>query len=63
MNVMIDPFDVEPVVREEPGSCKELWWGKQLVGMRVSLKQAAPTMVNSLLDAAWWRKAPKRLLG
>ena len=37
-------------------------WGKQLVGVQVSLKHAAPTMVKSLLEAAWRRKAPKRLL-
>jgi hypothetical protein len=63
LNVMLDAFDVEPVVRDDPRSCEELWWGKQLVGVRVSLKQAAPTMVKALLEAAWRRKAPKRLLG
>ncbi|HET6311482.1 MAG TPA: MmcQ/YjbR family DNA-binding protein [Candidatus Nitrosotalea sp.] len=62
VNVMLDPFDVEPVLRDDPGSCEELMWGKQLVGVRVSLKQASPTMVRSLLEAAWRRKAPKRLL-
>jgi len=62
LNVMLDPFDVEPVLRHDPGSCEELMWGKQLVGVRVSLKQASPTMVRSLLEAAWRRKAPKRLL-
>jgi hypothetical protein len=59
---MLDPFDVEPALRDDPESCEELMWGKQLVGVRVSLKQATPTMVESLLEAAWRRKAPKRLL-
>jgi hypothetical protein len=63
LNVMLDPFDVEPAVREEPGSCEELLWGKQLVGVRVSLTQASPNIVKSLLESAWRRKAPKRLLG
>jgi hypothetical protein len=62
LNVMLDPFDVEPVVREEPGSCEELLWGKRLVGVRIALKRAAPTMVKQLLEAAWLRKAPKRLV-
>ena len=62
VNVMLDPFDVEPVVRDDPRSCEELMWGKQLVGVRVSSKQASPTMIKSLLEAAWRRKAPKRLL-
>ena len=61
-NLMIDPFDVEAAVRENPDSCTELWWGKQLSGVRVSLAQASPQMVEALLDAAWRRKAPKRLL-
>jgi hypothetical protein len=62
VNVMLDPFDVEPVVRDDPRSCEETMWGKQLVGVRVSLKQASPTMIKSLFEAAWRRKAPKRLL-
>jgi hypothetical protein len=63
VNVMLDPFDVEPVVRDDPETCEELMWGKRLAGVRVSLNHAAPTMVKSLLEAAWRRKAPKRLLG
>ena len=63
VNVMVDPFDVEPVVRNDPATCEELMWGKRLAGVRVSLKHAAPIMVKSLLEAAWRRKAPKRLLG
>jgi hypothetical protein len=63
VNVMLGPFDVEPVVRNDPGTCEELMWGKRLAGVRVSLKHAAPTMVKSLLEAAWRRKAPKPLLG
>lgn len=62
LNVMIDAFDVESVVRESPDSCEELWWGKKLSGVRVSLRHVAPAMVETLLEAAWRRKAPKRLL-
>jgi hypothetical protein len=61
VNVMIDPFDVDAAVRMEPDSCEELWWGKKLAGVRVSLSGAAPPMVETLLRAAWKRKAPKRL--
>jgi hypothetical protein len=62
LNVMIDPFDVDAVVRENPESCEELWWGKKLRGVRVSLRGAAPRMVQALLEVAWQRKAPKQLL-
>jgi hypothetical protein len=62
LNVMIDPFDVDAVVRENPEFCEELWWGKELRGVRVSLRKAAPQTVKALLAAAWRRRAPKQLL-
>ena len=61
VNVMIDPFDVDAAVRTEPDFCKELWWGKKLAGVRVSLPDASQSMVETLLRASWKRKAPKRL--
>ena len=61
LNVMIDPFDVDAVVRADPESCVELMWGKEVRGVRVSLPKAAPAMVEELLRTAWQRKAPKRL--
>ena len=62
LNVMIDPFDVEAVAREDPDTCEELRWGKEVRGVRVSLNNASSTMVETLLETAWRRKAPKRLL-
>ena len=61
LNVMIEPFDVEAVVRDEPAACTELWWGKQLRGVRVSLPVAPPELVGRLLEVAWRRRAPRRL--
>jgi hypothetical protein len=61
LNVMIDPFDVEAVVRDDPDTCEELRWGKEIRGVRVSLNKAGSTMVETLLETAWRRKAPKRL--
>lgn len=61
LNVMIDPFDVDAVVRAEPESCAEILWGKQVRGVRVTLPKASPAMVEELLRVAWKRKAPKRL--
>ena len=61
LNVMIDPFDVEAVVREDPDACEELRWGKEIRGVRVSLNKAGSSMVETLLETAWRRKAPKRL--
>jgi hypothetical protein len=61
LNVMIEPFDVEAVVRDEPAACSELWWGKQVRGVRVFLPAASPELVRRLLEVAWRRKAPRRL--
>lgn len=61
VNVMIDPFDVDAAIRAAPESCEELWWGKELRGVRVSLPKANPRMIDRLLREAWKRKAPKGL--
>jgi hypothetical protein len=62
LNVMIDPFDVESAVREEPEACTELLWGKKVSGVRVELAKASRELVGDLLEAAWRRKVPRRLL-
>lgn len=59
---MIDPFDVDAAVREDPAVCHELKWGKDVKGVKVSLDGATPRMVEALIAAAWRRKAPKRLV-
>jgi hypothetical protein len=62
LNVMIDPFDVEAAVREEPEACSELWWGKEVRGVRVDLQKASREVVANLLEVAWRCKAPRRLI-
>jgi hypothetical protein len=41
---------------------EKLLWGKRVVGLRVSLAKAKAPLVKRLLEQAWSRKAPKRLL-
>ncbi len=48
-------------VAEDGTAFQELWWGKQLKGVRVSLSVARPERVAELLEEAWRRRAPKRL--
>ncbi|TMG68698.1 MAG: MmcQ/YjbR family DNA-binding protein [Chloroflexi bacterium] len=62
MNVMIDPFDVESAVLEEPDACSELRWGKKVSGVQVDLRRASPELLGDLLEAAWRRRAPRRVL-
>jgi hypothetical protein len=61
LNVMLDAFDVDGVLRKFPSSCEELWWGKKLSGVRVELRAATPELMRELLAAAWRRKAPSSL--
>jgi hypothetical protein len=61
VNVMIDPFDVDGVVRDNPKSCEELRWGKEVRGVRVALRTASRDVVGALLRSAWRRMAPKSL--
>lgn len=58
---MSDPLEVDGVVRADPESCAVLLWGKEVRGVRVSLPNASPPMVEELLRRAWKRKAPKCL--
>ena len=61
LNVMIDPFDVEAAVREQPNSCEQLLWGREVRGVSVRLGAASLELLGDLLEAAWRRKAPKRV--
>ena len=61
LNVMIDPFEVDAAVREQPDSCELLLWGREVRGVRVRLDAASLELLGDLLKAAWRRKAPKRV--
>ena len=61
LNVMIDPFDVDAVVRENPESCSQLWWGNEVGGVQVTLPKAPRKLVTALLESAWRMKAPRHV--
>ena len=44
-----------------PEWVEKLWWGKKVVGVRVSLPPADPAFVAKLLTEAWTAKAPASL--
>lgn len=62
LHVFVDEEQRETALAMEPGCLEKLHWGKQVVGLRVTLSKAKPKFVESLLRKAWARKAPKRLL-
>jgi len=62
LHVMLGPDETDVAVSTAPRACEELWWGKQLAGVRVKLAAADPDLLAGLLTEAWRRKAPRRLL-
>ena len=61
LNVMVAESEARAAVAESP-ACRLLWWGKKLSGVRVELTAADAGLVEDLLDEAWRRRAPARLL-
>ena len=63
MNVMLDEGGILTVVEREPAACEEVWWGKRLAAVGVTLALADRELLLDLLTDAWEGKAPPRLLG
>lgn len=61
MNVMVDQPGILTAVQAHPDICTEVWWGKRLSAVRVSLAAADHALLAELLEDAWERKAPARL--
>jgi hypothetical protein len=62
LHVFVDEDEVRASVAEDPTTFEELWWGQRLIGVRVRLATADPGRVGELLEEAWRRKAPKRVV-
>ena len=61
IHVFVDDDQREPALAKHPEFIEKLWWGKKVCGLRILLAKAAPEVVESLVRAAWSRKAPRRL--
>ncbi len=59
---MLDEGGILTAVHREPETCEEVWWGKRLAAVRVTLGRVDAEMLANLLAEAWESKAPKRLL-
>ena len=62
MNVMLDEAGILTAVEALPEACAEVWWGKRLSAVRVTLAGVDAEALGELLADAWERRAPKRLL-
>jgi hypothetical protein len=62
MNVMLDEGGVRTAVESAPAACEEVWWGKRLTAVGVTLARADRDLLVDLLTDAWEHKAPRRLV-
>ena len=61
LNVMLGESEAR-AAEAQSSACSLLWWGKQLSGVRVDLAGADAALLHDLLEEAWRRRAPARLL-
>ena len=62
MNVMLDEAGIRTALERSTEVCEEVWWGKKLAAVGVSLARVEPDELRELLEDAWEGKAPARLL-
>jgi hypothetical protein len=61
LHVFVDDVDREQALELHPEFVEKLWWGKKVVGLRLTLAKASTAVVKRLLASAWKRKAPRAL--
>ena len=64
LHLSVDPDEGRALVEEDPAAFEPIVWGQRPRHdwVRVILAKADRTQVEELLEDAWRRKAPKRLL-
>jgi len=62
LHVFVEEEQRQVAIALEPGAVEKLLWGKKVVGLRITLAEVKSPLVKRLLEQAWARKAPKRLL-
>lgn len=62
LHVFVDEEERQVALALAPEAIEKLLWGERVVGLRVALAAAKATQVRRLLEQAWTRKAPKRVL-
>jgi len=60
MNVMVDEPGILTAVQSHPKVCAEVWWGKRLSAVRVTLSATDPELLSELLADAYEGKRVRR---
>jgi hypothetical protein len=61
VRVMVDEPEIRAAVAEHPDLCAELYWGRRLACVVVTLEPAPRALLQELLTEAWLTKAPASL--
>ena len=62
VHVMLPQEHVAMAIGTSPHACEELWWGKRLFGVRITIATVPTDLVSLLLTEAWRLKAPASLV-
>lgn len=62
LHVFLDASDARDLATGAPAAFEELRWGTKLLGVKVRLAATPDERVEALLEQAWRRKAPRRLV-
>jgi hypothetical protein len=58
IHIFVPVEEREEALASHPDFLEELWWGKKVVGLRVTLATAAPAVLKKLIRSAFESKAP-----
>jgi hypothetical protein len=62
MNVILDEGGILTAIENAPDACEQVWWGKRLAALGVTLSRVDRQFLREVLTDAWEQKAPRRLL-
>jgi hypothetical protein len=62
IHIFVGDEERERALAVHPRFLEKLVWGGKVRGLRASLSNAIPGVVNDLIRAAWTRRAPKCLV-
>lgn len=60
LHIFVSEDETRAAVAETPDGCEELFWGKKLAGVRVTLSQTPSELVRELLESAYDLKRAAR---
>jgi len=62
LRIFVEETEVAEMVATNPAAYEAVRWGKRVAGVEAHLSTAEEADVVALLESAWRRKAPKRLV-